>query len=116
MSRPTISISPSRRTSSARPGSITGSARPAGSVDVVAVPPRADVALRIERLAAQRAGQAPGGHDGQCTIDEAPCVLGREADLERVWAVFVVVGGALERGQELACRGAGQALDLGQID
>ena len=54
--RPTISISPSRRTSQA---SVTGSEHPTGwSVDVVAVAPRADVALRVERLAAQRARRA----------------------------------------------------------
>ena len=56
--RPTTSISPSRRTSSV--------VRPVehgrtGLVDVVAVAPRADVALRVERRAAQRARRPAGG-------------------------------------------------------
>ena len=42
----------------------------AGLVDVVAVAPRADVALRIERRAAQRAGRPAGGDDPGRPRDE----------------------------------------------
>ena len=58
--RPTTSISPSRRTSSARAPVDHGRT---GLVDVVAVAPRADVALRVERVAAQRARRPAGADD-----------------------------------------------------
>ena len=54
------------------------------SVDVVAVLAWADVARRVERIAAQRAGQSPGGDDAARSIDERPSrVEGREIDAVR---------------------------------
>src|SRR4051812_25913224 len=101
-------MSPSRRISMARAVSIGPRSVPAkgsGSVDVVTVPPRADVALRIEGLAAQRTRQPSRSHDRQGAVDEATCLLRRESDPERVGTVVlvlvVVVDDPLERGKEL---------------
>src|SRR6478736_35478 len=85
--RPTISRSPSRSTSSAVPRSITD--RPL--VDVVAVAPRADVALRIERRPAQGARRAAGGDDPGRPGDERPGRLGGHPDAQQVGAILVLV-------------------------
>src|SRR6185295_4732595 len=113
-SRPTISISPSRRTSSVRAGSIIPNRDPAdppASVDVVTVAARADVALRIERLAAQRARQPARGDDRQRAVHEPARLGGREADAKRVGSLVVILVHALERRQQLARRRAGEPLD-----
>src|SRR5439155_24016438 len=110
ISRPTISISPSRSTSRARAVSIIiGPEEPNGSssvaptsVDVVAVPARADVTLRVERLATQRARQAPSRDDVEGALHE-PARLGRgQPDAERVGAIVVIVVDLLEGGEQLA--------------
>src|SRR6478735_4499428 len=85
--RPTISRSPSRNTSSAVPRSNTD--RPL--VDVVAVAPRADVALRIERRPAQGARRPSGGDDPGRPRDERPGRLGGQPDTQEVGAVLVLV-------------------------
>src|SRR6476469_8304123 len=109
MIRPTISMSPSRRTSSVWTGSIMGG-RPR-SVDVVAVASRADVTLRIERLAAQRTGQPPRGDDLEGAVDEGPSDLEGQPDLEGVGPFELVVVDPLERCEELTGRRPGDPFD-----
>ena len=51
-------------------GSGPSTVTPAGSVQEVAVAPRAEVALRVERLAAQRARRAARGEHAERAGDE----------------------------------------------
>ena len=71
--RPTISTSPSPRASQRRRAVEHGTP---GLVDVVAVAPRADVALRIERRAAQRARRPARGDDPGGARHERPRGVG----------------------------------------
>jgi hypothetical protein len=82
----------------------------------VAVAARADVALRIERLAAQRARKPARRDDRQGAVHEAPGVLGREPDAERVRPVVIVVRRPLEGREELARRRPGDPLDGREVD
>src|SRR6188472_1351533 len=86
MIRPRISISPSARTSRAVVRSST-----TALVDVVAVAARADVAARVERIAAQRAGQSPGGDDAARSIDERPSRVEGDPHAQQVGPVLVLV-------------------------
>ena len=60
-------------------------------VQPVAVAPRAEVALRVERLAAQRARRAARGEHPQRPADERPRGERRHPDAQQVRAVIVVV-------------------------
>src|SRR3954470_9116536 len=86
--RPTISTSPSPRASNVDARSST---ERLGLVDVVAVAPRADVALRIERRAAQRTGRPAGRDDPGRPRDEGPGGVGRHHDAQQVGAILVLV-------------------------
>ena len=100
-SRPRTSSSPSRSRGRRSVGSGNGvgpangvtsaAAEPGGSVDVVAVLARADVAGRVERVAAQRAGRPPGADDAEGALDERAGGVGGEPDAEQVRAVLVVI-------------------------
>src|SRR6188472_3088922 len=86
--RPMIAISPSRRASSVVPRSITDRDR---LVDVLAVAPRADVALRVEWRTAQRTGRPAGAHDPGRARDERPGGIGGHPHPQEVGAVLVLV-------------------------
>src|SRR6187551_528275 len=86
--RPTIAISPSRSASSVVPRSITDRDR---LVDVLAVAPRADVALRIEWRTAQRTGRAPGTDDPGRASHERSGGVGGHPHAQEVGAVLVLV-------------------------
>ena len=86
--RPTIAISPSRSASSVVPRSITDGDR---LVDVLAVAPRADVPLRIERRFRQRARRPSGPDDPRRARHERAGGVGRHPDAEEVGAILVLV-------------------------
>src|SRR5436190_22568922 len=86
--RPTISTSPSPRASNVDARS---SMERLGLVDVVAVAPRADVALRIERRAAQRAWGPASRDDPGRPRDERPCCVRRHHHPQQVGAILVLV-------------------------
>jgi hypothetical protein len=98
--------------SGAAPGAASGSGAPAacgstqsdaragvapvdaGSADgtaVIAVQPRADVTLGIERVVAERAGRPAGGHNLLGVLGEVACLAEREEDPQRVGAVLAVL-------------------------
>src|SRR5688500_10767141 len=82
-SRPMTSSSPARSSARTSPAP--------GSVDVVAVLARADVAGRIERVSAQRAGRPAGADDAEGAFHEGAGCLGGEADAQEVRPVVVIV-------------------------
>src|SRR5436190_9778266 len=88
----------------------------AWSVDVVAVAPRADVALRIQRLTTQRARQTTRRDDLERPVHEGACRLEREPDLERVRSFELVVVDSLQRREELTGRRTREAFHARQVD
>src|SRR5918995_1859283 len=90
MTRPMTSMVPSRRTSSvaARSGTPIPSL---GLVDVMTVAPRADVAARVERRAAQRTRRATRRPDVCGTCHEGPRGSRSEPDPQQVGAIVVLV-------------------------
>src|SRR5262245_44040941 len=98
-SQPIGSISPSRRrpmTAAGEPCAASwaftaSEATATSSVDVGAVLPRADVAGRIERVAAQRARRAPGPDDPERALDEGSRRIGGQADTHEVGAFLIVI-------------------------
>src|SRR6187402_945987 len=105
--RPTIAISPSRSASSVVPRSITGRDR---LVDVVAVAPGTDVALRVEGRPAQRTRRPPRTHDPRRARHERTGRVGGHPHPQEVGAVLVFVV-VLVGVDLLAVFGLGASLD-----
>src|SRR5215212_6090195 len=86
--RPTMEISPSRSASSVVARSITEGDR---LVEVLAVTPRTDVALRVERRTAQRAWRPAGPDDPRRPRHEGARGVGGHPDAQEIRSVFVLV-------------------------
>src|SRR5579862_1336199 len=91
ISAPMTSSSPSRRAARTASASAAGRAPAMGSVDVGAVLAGADVAARIERVAAQRARRTARPDDPERPLDERPGGVSGEAHPQEVGPVLVVV-------------------------
>src|SRR5664279_6365174 len=91
VSRPVMVISPMVSTSSIAASSIAESAGSAEGTAVIAVQPRADMTVGVERVVAQGARRPPGGDDPFGVLGEVPGLAQRHEHPQRVRTVLAVL-------------------------